>query len=266
MSALRNTRWKHCCSLWIGCLLLAGLVTCTSSTEPEPEIDDLEPRDPVELEDTLFVDASRLALRWLSATDSPETSQVHIPASVRDSFLLGLQAIAQDTLYPASDSVFTRYEIHTWPKPMLQEVVVFVDSTAGWTAYWRKGFHLTGNAAIDSLMVRYDLRVRRYDARLATHSAVLRSAIPLNLDALAHLFLDIPAVVNAQPMSGMGDGNDIQASIRNDTLYYDFQYKWGDCPAGCLSRHTWHFSVYPTAPPEVVYLGSEGHTLPDIES
>lgn len=57
---------------------------------------------------------------------------------------------------------------------------------------------------------------------------------------LAELFADAPEVTNTWPNGTIGDGDDIIAqSDRTYTLSRGF----GDCPAGCIYRMQWHFTV-----------------------
>lgn len=251
--------WKPL--LYIGALL--GLIWwgCTNPTKPVTE-EPVGRSDGMDPTDALSIDAARLALRWVYATGSGDTNQVDIPGEYRWQFAFGLYAITADTLFPASDSVSTLYQIHTFPEPNLFDITVQVDSTAHWVRNWNKGCRLTGNPTVDSLMDWYALFVTNIHSSTKHWIVYLKSGRPVNTHALAQQFAEIPAVQWAEPGMAEGDGNDIQAWKVQDSLFYDYILKWGDCPAGCTERYTWHFKVILSGTGRVTYLGSDEH-LPD---
>lgn len=200
-------------------------------------------------------DAVRLALRRLEEIGSPALMEVYPPAVLVDGLYDALMLV---TLFdhPAKDSVAG---IHTFPVPETREILVGVDSTAAWVDAWRSGIAETGNPAVDDLMTTYGLEPDRFYEWAIGHYAVLRAGAPLNATALATLFRSIDGVLAAETNRMGGDGNDIRARPRDGGWQLDYSVGFGDCPAGCINRHTWSFVV--DGDGVVRYIGSSGDPL-----
>ena len=85
-------------------------------------------------------------------------------------------------------------------------------------------------------------------------------------DATAIVFASDDGVVAAIDGSGekvvaAGDGNDIRA-LRGAPILLDYSVGYGDCPAGCIARRTYHFAVH--ADGTVEYLGASGSPPPNL--
>lgn len=204
-------------------------------------------------------DAVRLALRHLEDTNSAARSDVEPPAELVESLYSALVRVYL-TAHPARDSVVELYGIHTFPDPPTREVLVGVDPAHGWTAAWRELQAQTGEPAVDTLVSQYGLTVRVYYEWTIGDYALLRAAEPLNAAALADRFESIPGVLAADPNGWGGDGNDIRATVRDGGWRLDYSVGFGDCPSGCIHRHTWSFAV--GADGEVRYLGASGAPAP----
>jgi hypothetical protein len=72
---------------------------------------------------------------------------------------------------------------------------------------------------------------------------------------LAELFRNINGLRYADPNLTIGDGNDIVARADRS---YTLSRGWGDCPAGCIDRESWSFTVTD----EGVFPGSLGSPVP----
>ena len=210
-------------------------------------------------------DAARLALRYLYEHDEEAADeQVELPEPLVTSLYNALVRVHAVRDLPARDSVVALYRIHTFPNPAMRSLIVAVDSTAGWVEAWRQGRRLTGQRRIDALMEQYDLSLEEFHRWSWTDIAVLSTAEPLNLRALAPLFSSVPSVTYAEPNGYLGDGNDITAEAGGGegAAFWRLQYSvgYGDCPAGCTARRTWTFRVH--ADGDVQYLGASGSPPP----
>jgi hypothetical protein len=58
----------------------------------------------------------------------------------------------------------------------------------------------------------------------------------------------------------VGDGPDIRASVHGEGWRLDYSVGFGDCPAGCIYRHTWSFAV--SGDGVVTFLGRSGEPPP----
>lgn len=242
-------------------VLAIGLLTgCTELLGPGsdgypllPEVADAQLSEPERLQ--YEEDAVRLAIRHLVETDSPARDDVRPPPALVASLYRALVHVHLSS-HPARDSVVDRYAIHTFPEPATREVMVRVDPQQTWTHAWKALNATTGNAAVDALVTEYALSVREYYRWEIGEVAVLRAASPLNATALAARFEGIPGVIWAERNGAGGDGHDIRATRHGDGWRLDYSIGFGDCPAGCIHRYTWSFSV--SAAGEVSFLGTSG--------
>lgn len=165
------------------------------------------------------------------------------------------------SLEAASDSVFELYRVRAFPQPTTHELIVALKDDADWADAWRMGGRLTGNPAVDTLITEYDLSLRSYHRWSSYDAAVLRSEAPLYIPALAELFARIDGVRYAEPNGFGGDSDDIRATVLTHGWQLDFSVGYGDCPAGCIHRHTWSFEVESSG--RVTFLGASGDPAPE---
>lgn len=247
-----------------GVVALAGGIACGAAGPAEPAplpVDEGEL--PAELREGYREDAARLAVRHRRALDQSPLGEVRVSEPLAEDLYAALVRVAAFD-HPASDSVTSLYEIHTFPEPVLHRLLLGVDPDAGWTEAWRDGRRETGNPDVDGLVETYGLELERYRAREGGPDlAVLVSEDPLDIAALARRFLPIEGVVYADPDAVAGDGNDIRAAALGPGWRLEYRVGFGDCPAGCISRHTWTFRVEGDG--TVTFLGSEGPPPPPVE-
>jgi len=89
--------------------------------------------------------------------------------------------------------------------------------------------------------------------------AALESGHSLNTVALGNAFATIDGVNYAAPDSFGGDGNNIEMTEYGTEITLKYSVGWGDCPAGCISRHYWEFRINEDC--EVEFLGNSGDPL-----
>ena len=245
-------------------LAVAGATGCNSVLAPTddtgiPSI----PQENVEISGPLQAayqeDAARLALRFIMDAGGTARGEVRIPQTLVSTFYNALTRVHAMN-HPARDSVVDLYRIHTFPAPATHELIVGVDPSQEWVKRWQQGNRLTGNRAIDALMEEFNLQLQQYYPWSSGHAVVLRSAEPLNIFALARRFSDVGGVRYAESNGVGGDGDDIRATVVSSGIRLDYSVGFGDCPAGCIDRHTWSFLVDSTG--RTTYLGSSGAPAP----
>lgn len=205
-----------------------------------------------------WFDARLLAVRELQRTGTPQQQSIEASGAVVASFYAALTAVHEARNIAAVDTVVNRYRIHA-PGAGTQ-LLVGVDPSASWVRSWQQGSRLTGNSAVDALMERYSLTLTRYYGFGTTPFVALLSPLPLNMPALATRFGGIAGIRYAEPNALVGGDRDITASAANGGWSIEYSLGWGDCPAGCISRHYWTFAV--TGAGAVNFLGSRGNPAP----
>jgi hypothetical protein len=241
-------------------MVLAACAEPTAPADDFPRVEQASQRVPDgPLRNAYQEDAVRLAVRHLVDTRSPAQHDVEPPAPLVAGLFNALERV-HGFAHPARDTVVDVFRIHTFPRPQTRQVMVRVDPTHAWTQAWSQGNTVTGSPAVDSLVLRYGLALRNYYRWTIGEVAVLHAGQPLNATALAARFAPIPGVIWAEQDGVGGDGGDIRASRSGDAWRLDYSVGYGDCPAGCINRRTWSFSV--SAAGAVRYLGASGSPPP----
>ena len=99
----------------------------------------------------------------------------------------------------------------------------------------------TGKAAFDALNARLGLRAVRLFRR--TGVLVMHLSERLNIAAARRAYLKIAGVEYAEADGHLGDGSDIEASKSGDAWHIVIRKAWGDCPAGCIYKKMFFFTV-----------------------
>ena len=99
----------------------------------------------------------------------------------------------------------------------------------------------TGKAAFDALNARLGLRAVRLFRR--TGVLVMHLSERLNVRAARRAYLKIAGIEYAEPDAHLGDGSDIEASKSGDAWHIVIRKAWGDCPAGCIYKKMFFFTV-----------------------
>ncbi len=237
---------------------VAMIAACDGATAPSSfrsTLDDSQVPEP--LRAAYREDAARLALRDLLSRGYAE---IEIPRDTIQPYYDALVLVHNATGLPARDSVTDVYRIHTFPQPATRSLYMIVGGDQEWAQRLVRDSAPTGDAVVDQLLRDYALSFDHVHP-LSTGELliVLRSALALNVAALAPKFSDAPGVHSSQPNGAFGDGNDIRAA-RGDGILLDYSVGYGDCPAGCISRRFYHFAVH--ADGTVEYLGASGDPPP----
>ena len=204
-------------------------------------------------------DAEKLAVRHINERDS---TQAEIPQELVDLFYNGLVHIALSDHAKAEEATET-HQVHARMPANPREIIVQADTTAEWIDAWRNGVTETGNADLDDLIEQFNFTLVEYrelEHVLPAAIATLRSDRAINGHAVGRLFAKHEDIESAG-YDLVTDGSDIRVTLFSDHLQYTFEYGFGDCPAGCIGNHRWHFEVYKDG--DVVFAGEEGDPLPE---
>jgi len=209
--------------------------------------------------DIYLNDAELLTLQYVLDGQLSEQDSIELPQEDVERVLKALIAVynAADTL-PAADKVVNVHQIHTFPNPPVNGLLVGIDSTYTWTQAWLAGNALTGNADVDYLVNTYNLTIG--NVGIFGNWVALNAENSLNTIALGNAFETVYGVVHASPNSFFGDGNDIEMSgYSSGEITLTYSFGWGDCQAGCIYRHYWEFTVDENC--EVVFEREYGNPL-----
>jgi hypothetical protein len=229
----------------------------------------INPLDDSSIDETVRMnyqeDADRLALRIMQNLGGEAAAELDIPEELSNTIYQALLHVYISEGFSARDSVIDLYDIHTWPDPEMNRLIVMADSSTLWMQAWNQGLQTTGHTVIDSLMETYGLEVVDYvrgSSKSSRHSAVLLSPRRRNIAALAGLFRVIDGIYAADPDNPVGEGPDISVWAGDNTWQVDYSLGWGDCLSGCINRYDWTFTVSYAG--DVDCLGSSGPVIPAV--
>lgn len=210
---------------------------------------------PVELAEAYDKDIKGLVVKRMQALNSPDQSLIEIPQIWQDSIIEGMAAIFNAPDLPERDSVFDLYCVHDqFSSPALLGFIIGVDTNTPMADAWSAGELLTGNAILDTLLVKYNFELTNY---FSFGAGVFYTDQYLNLFALADSIVSsVPGVSYGEPDYLVGGAGQIRYTTdESGNRYYDFRYEWNDCFDGCDNFYTWKFVVSPQC--EVEFLGTE---------
>lgn len=235
----------------IAALFITSSCTDLTGSSESPENSDFQtdiqilPADDEQLSEeqkTLYLlDAEKLAVRYVNNKDSTQTE---IPQSLIDLFYNGLVHIVNSE-HPKANEV-AALGVHARIPVSSREILVIADTTAPWIDAWRNGTVETGSPEIDQLIEQFNFSLVQYrelENVSPTSTTTLRSNRPINIYAVGRLFSELDYIKGAGP-DLITDGSNLSVLFFEDYLRYTFEYGFGDCPAGCINRHIWHFRVY----------------------
>jgi len=224
-------------------------------------------------------DAARLAIIQMNQ-DSILKTEIFVPDSLLYKYYEALIAVYNSDI-KNTEIVKT---IHEACSSEIKEFSLTIDSSASWVEDWRNGNKITGINKLDDLITTYNIKLhdnqiffdyyeslkKRLDDLKATHNTdinnivdsyqlVIKTEDYVNYEIFPTLFHGIDKIRNVEPCRMIGDGDRISGSINNGSIILTYRTGWGDCPAGCLNRHYWKFSVNQN---EVRLIREYGASLP----
>lgn len=132
-------------------------------------------------------------------------------------------------------------DIRPRPGGNMRQMLVRLPTSAPWFEAWKSGTLTTGVPELDSLLTEFKATKVAKVVDLPDYTAFLLTfEHPLQIARLAERFKAASSVIlNAEINGLVGDGDNIVFSTQGETRQYVFSKGWGDCPAGCTSRHFW---------------------------
>ena len=221
---------------------------CNTGVAPQENNYEMTTSDDSNIPDSVkslyLQDAARLSLRYLYIQKSPDTLLIEIPNNLVSLLYSGLIHIYNCKTLDNTKYITKTNPIHTFPRPVLNTLLVAVDTSYSWTKAWQNKTVTTDNSQINDLILPYDFKIHSYFSLTTYYVAELKTDRSINLYALSERLEKIPGVLHAGPDSYGGGGNDIEATIyTNSNIEYIFSIGWGDCPSGCIERHYWKYTV-----------------------
>lgn len=131
------------------------------------------------------------------------------------------------------------------PDAVLKDVPLGLKLTAPWLEAWKSGTLTTGDAAVDALLTRHHVTEVRFQWAYSDHAwFMLKTGQPLNTRAFSALLKDSsPQFLYVESNGIVGDGSRITFEQAENARRYTFSVGWGDCPSGCIYRHSWEFTL-----------------------
>lgn len=183
-------------------------------------------------------DAARLALRVESEREDLKYMNVQIPQDRLNGIYNLLVAIYLNSEVGKS---IEKCNVHTFPNPSIDHLVLIFDKNISWAAPLRNGITETDNKTINKLLNSYDLVIEKYVQWNDNQDAVtIRSKDALNMAALANEFESIEGVAEMDLGLPKVAGNDIRMKRITTGWEFDYVLKFGAYANGG-KEHIWKY-------------------------
>ncbi len=203
-------------------------------------------------------DAARLALRVESEKEDLKYMNVQIPQDRLNGIYNLLAAIYVSGEVGKS---IERCNVHTFPNPSIDHIVLIFDKNISWAAPLRNGITETDNKTINKLLNTYDLVIEKYVQWNDKQDAVtIRSKDALNMAALANEFESIEGVAEIDLGLPKVGGNDIRMKRIATGWEIDYVLKFGTYGEGGGKEHIWKYQANDKA--EVNFISEGGEPIP----
>jgi hypothetical protein len=204
-------------------------------------------------------DAARLALRVDSEREDLRYQNIAIPQDRMNGIFNILSSVY---LLNDTGKSIEKCNVHTFPNPSIDHLVVIFDKNVAWAAPLRSGITETSDKNINKLLNDYDLTIEKYVQWNDTQDAItIRSKEPLNMAALANEFNNVEGVAELDLGLPKVSGNDISMKRVSAAWEIDFILKFG-AYAGATSgkQHAWKYRALDNG--EVTFLAESGDPIP----
>jgi hypothetical protein len=215
---------------------------------------------PKEIQRKIRRDAARLAIRsTLGASEDLRYQPIGIPKDKIESIYSALTHIYQSGEQPKS---IERCNVHTFPDPSIDHIVVIFKKEVAWAAPLQKGVTETTNAAFNHLLDKYNLIIEKYVQWNDTQDALsIRSKEALNMAAVANEFYNIEGITEIDLNIPKVSGSDIKAKRKTDGWEVEYVLKFGGAYTDKNAKiHTWKYTATDTG--KVALVAETGEPLP----
>lgn len=247
-------------ALLTGVAIFGNLTVSEAQTPKPPLASRITPSNktavPVSIDRQFKRDAARLALRLELEREDART----LPAAISRENLTGIHK-ALTAIYTNDETgkSLARCNIHTFPNPSIDHLVVIYKRNADWAAPLRQGITETTNKTFNNLLDQYDLVIEKHvQWNDAQDALTIRSKEPMNMAALATAFEQIPGIVQIDLGLPKFGGNDIKARRLTGGWEIEFVLQFGATNA--TKSHSWKYKV--TDSGNVSLLKEAGDPLP----
>ncbi len=200
-------------------------------------------------------DAARLALRMESNKEDLRYLNIVIPKDNIESIFSILTNIYLENDIAKS---IAECNVHTFPNPSIDHLVIIFDREVDWAAPLRDGISETDSDEINELLDDFDLIIEKHVQWNDTQDAItIRSKEPLNMAALANEFYNIKGVSEIDLGVPQIGGNDI--SIDRVSGGWEVQYvlRFGSYISGKGKVHIWKFKALDNGTIEMLSEGGD---------
>lgn len=232
--------------------LLASNDRVKKSTEKHTSI-------PKSLKRKLKRDAARLALRMEAKKEDLRYQSIFIPRDNMESIYAVLSNIY---LQDETAQSIAKCNVHTFPNPSIDHVVITFERSVEWAAPLRDGISETNSEEINSLLEEYDLIIEKHVQWNDTEDAItIRSKGPLNMAALANEFYNVEGVKSIDLGIPNVGGNDINIFRRQDSWEVQYVLRFGSYITGEGKIHIWTYKV--SDDQQVKFISETGDPIPE---
>ena len=173
-----------------------------------------------------------------------DSLRVEIPDEFIESNLKALSAILEFS-ENANDSL-AEFDIHERLANDYYLTTIYLHLSEEENAFdeWATSGTPTSNCDLNNLVEFYGLSYENYKTfNDGTKYITVQANSFLNTPALAKSFQSFDEVLSTDPALYIGDGNSLRTWMENDQQVIEFGYGFGDCPAGCVFRRYWRYSI-----------------------
>lgn len=203
-------------------------------------------------------DAARLALRIESEKEDLKYMNVQIPQDRLNGIYNLLSSIY---LSGETAKSIEKCNVHTFPNPSIDHIVLIFDKNVSWAAPLRSGITETDNKNINKLLNTYDLVIEKYVQWNDKQDAVtIRSKDALNMAALANEFESVEGVAEIDLGLPKVSGNDIRMKRLANSWQIDYVLKFGAYAEGGGKEHIWRYSADDKG--NVSFVSETGEPIP----
>ncbi len=213
---------------------------------------------PKRLERKFRRDAARLALRFLSEGEDLRYLSIRIPP---DQIELFFQMLARIYLQDATAQSIARCNIHTFPDPPIDHLVVIYEKDVPWAEPLRNGINETTNETLNQLLDDFELVIERHVQWSESLNAItIRSREPLNMAALANEFYNIEGISQVNLGVPKISGNDIRMRRLPDGWEVQYILRFGAHISGEGKSHVWTYQALDDG--TVRFVSEQGDPIP----
>jgi len=204
-------------------------------------------------------DAARLALRLEAKKEDLRYQNVIIPPDNSENIY---DMLANIYLLDETAKSIERCNIHTFPNPSIDHLVVVFERDIDWAAPLQEGISETESDEINDLLNDYDLIIEKHvmwndDADAIT----IRSKEPLNMAAIANEFYNIEGVIDIDFGTPKIGGNDINLLRIDGGWEIQYVLRFGSYINGKGKVHIWKYHALDNG--DIKFISEGGDPVPE---